>query len=161
MIYFTLPYNYVGPVTRRLKKIIKNDKLDYKLGNLGELMDENFTSAKKKGVLIYNKIDLKKLKEVDNNPEVVELAFEIMNKMLLNKGFDMPKKIINKKPYYYDEKRILIQLLINAIVMTVLITIAVIAISSVFWMTTTIVLISLCGAVYAIYSVYRNVIYIK
>lgn len=61
-----------GPVTVALRRETKGRRPKVKLGNLGPLLDENFTSARKHGHFRCHPDDLRRLKGVEENPDVAE-----------------------------------------------------------------------------------------
>ncbi|MEM7114583.1 MAG: hypothetical protein AAF614_19255 [Chloroflexota bacterium] len=160
MSYFIITYIPDGPVTSAIKRKLKSERLRYKLGYLGELMDENYYEARKHNRLLYRPEHLKKLKSVDENPQVVELAFEVLADQLHEKNVALPTEFLNRPPYYPNIKQLIIYTLIDAALMTLAITAIVLYVSNVALMTTLIVLVSVIGAGVFIYLMKKCVIYV-
>ncbi len=140
---------------------IKEKKLNFKILYLWELMDENYENAKKWLPYLYHPRDLKKLKYVDQNIEIVDIAFTLMNEKLSKEWVDIPNVYLNGKPYYPDTKCIIIWILFVAFIMTVLITLSVLYTKNYSLMTTLIVLISILSAYFTVKILQKCVIYIS
>lgn len=160
MVYIAIPYIPDGPVTKALKRTLKTRGVKYRLGYLGELMDENYDEAIKHHRLRYRPKHLKKLKFVDENPEVVDIAFEVLADLLYQKKIVIPDSYLDEPPYYPDVRRLMMHVIANAAIMTLAITLFVLYVQNVALMTTLIVLVSLIGAVVFIYSLTKCVIYV-
>ncbi|MGB1250340.1 MAG: hypothetical protein ACPG8W_06885 [Candidatus Promineifilaceae bacterium] len=161
MAYVTIPYIPDGLVTKTIKQALKAQGVKYQLGHLGELMDENYNEALKHNRLRYRPEHLKKLKNVDKNPQVVDIAFEVLAELLHKKDVALPNEYLDRVPYYPNIKQIVIHTVINAIVMTLAITAFVLYVPNVALMTTLIVLASLIGTVAFIYAWSNDVIYVN
>ncbi|MEM7802186.1 MAG: hypothetical protein AAF633_23540 [Chloroflexota bacterium] len=162
MAYFIIPYIPDGPITKELKKKLRAEDLNYRIGYLGELMDENFTEAIERDRLLYQPEDLKKLKHVSENPKVVDIAFNILAEKLNAQNVQMPTENESRRPYFPNYRAILLFTLLNAFILTVVITLIVILLpESVALMTTLIVLASVIGAIAFILILYRCVTYVS
>lgn len=161
MVFIVIPYIPDGPVTKAIKKRLKTQGLSYKLGYLGELMDENYTEAIKRNHLIYRAEHLKKLKHVEQNPQVVDIAFEVLEDELKTKNIQLPTINEERIPYYPNYGAILLYTALNTIVLTVAITAIVLLLQqSIALMTTLIVIASILGAAAFIYTLSECVIYV-
>ncbi len=148
MVYVPITYIPDGPVTAALKRRVRGRKPKPQLGNLGPLLDENLVAARKHGHFRYHPDDLRLLKGVDQNPAVVDEAFEVLREVMAEKGVAEPTGFTRDAPYYPDVARIVKSTLILAAAMTIGITIAVLLgqNDAIAWMTVAIVAISLAGA---------------
>jgi len=160
MVYVPITYIPDGVVTSALKRRMKGRRPKPNLGNLGPLLDENLVSAKKNGHFLYHRDDLRLLKGVRENPEVVDEGFEVLEAVMIDKEIVEPDTWMRTPPYYPDTPKILLRTLLLAVAMTVGITIAVLlgqddAIAA---MTVAIVAISLIGAGLFIVILDRTVI---
>jgi len=157
-----VPITYIpdGPVTAALKRKVKGRRPKPALGYLGPLLDENLVAARKHGHLLYHPDDLRHLKGVDQNPEVVDEGFEVMRTVMADKGIEEPEDWNRTAPYYLDYPRIIRRTLLLAAVMTIGITLAVLLgqNSAIAAMTVSIVAISLIGAAMFLLIVSRTVI---
>lgn len=148
MTYVPITYIPDGPVTAALKRHIKGRDPKPQLGNLGPLLDENLTAARKHGYFKYHPDDLRLLKHVDQNPDIVDEGFDVLRQMLDTKDIAEPTRFEREAPYYPDVSTTLKYTALLAALMTVGITIAVVlgqddAIAA---MVVAIVAISLIGA---------------
>ncbi len=161
MVYIAIPYIPDGPVTKALKKTLKASGKRYKLGYLGELMDENYTAAKTQQHLYYAPEDLKKLKHVAENPDVVDIAFAVLEQQLREAGHALPTVNEKRIPYYPNWAAILGYTALNALLMTVAITLIVLLLpTQIALMTTLIVLVSILGAAAFVLTHARCVTYV-
>lgn len=162
MVFIVIPFIPDGPVTKAIKKRLKEQRLDYKLGYLGELMDENFTHAKKHNHLLFQSEHLKLLKDVDENPQVVDIAFSVLEDQLQAQNLQLPLINEGRVPYYPNYKAILLFAVLNAIFQTIAISAVVVFLQHlVGLMTVLIVIISVIGAIAFIYTLYTCVTYVK
>ncbi len=161
MTYVFIPYIPDGPVTKAIKKKLKKLGVRYKLGYLGELMDENYSMALKRNHLVYKAEHLKKLRHVKKNPQVVDIAFEVLEDMLKVKNVQLPLLNEGKVPYYPNYSQIALYTLLNAFIMTVAIIAIVVYLQQLIaLMTTLIVIVSIIGAVVFIYILTKSVIHV-
>ena len=149
MVYVPVTYVPDGVVTSRLKRRVKGRKPRPELGNLGPLLDENLAAAKKHGHFLYRPDDLRLLKGVRHNPEVVDEGFAALREVMVEKGIDEPAQWKRTAPYYPDTPRIARRAGALAAAMVVLITAAVLLGQDdhIAAMTVAIVAISIGGAV--------------
>lgn len=149
-----------GPFSKALRRRLKQLDLRYKVGYLGMLMDENYAEALAQKPLLYRAEHLKKLDRVDQNPEVVDIAFEVLEEVLHEKNIELPTQNKGMPPYQPSLLKITFAYLLIAAAMTGLITLAVIFIQNIAWMTTLIIVISILGMVAFIASLNHAVIYV-
>lgn len=145
-------------MTRAIKKRLRGRGLQYRVGNLGELMEENFNQARRAGALRYRPEHLNLLRGVRENPGVVDIAFEVLTERLAEKGVDLPLTYDERLRYDFDYRRILGVTVLLALAMTGLITAAVLFAPGVAAMTTLIVAVSVAGAALFIRALYKLVI---
>ena len=148
MVYVPITYIPDGPVTSALKRETKGRRPKPSLGNLGPLLDENLVAARKHGHFLYHPDDLRLLKGVEENPEVVDDGFAVLRQVMADKGVTEPQKWHRTAPYYPNTPLIIKRTLVLALAMTIGITIAVVlgqdeAIAP---MVVAIVLVSILGA---------------
>lgn len=155
MIFYYPP---TAAMTRALKKRLRSDGLRYKVGYLGDLMEENFNEARRHGTLRYRPEHLKLLRGVNENPEVVDIAFEVLAERLEAKGIDLPADFDEQTPYDPDYSKLAMIALILAVAMTILITLAVVFVSNIAAMTTLIVLVSVVGAAVFVWGISKATI---
>ena len=148
MVYVPITIIPDGPVTVALRREVKGRSPKVELGNLGPLLDENLTAARKHGRYRYHPDDLKRLKGVERNPEVVAEGFVILRRVLEEKGIPEPTGYLREAPYYPDIPRLVRLTVLLAAAMTVGITSAILLgqDDAVLLMTVAIVLISVVGA---------------
>lgn len=149
MVYVPITYIPDGPVTKALKRRVRGRRPKPDLGNLGPLLDENFQAARSHGHLRYRRDDLRMLKGVADNPEVVDDGFEVLGEALAAAGIAFPDREQPEAPYYPDTRAVLKNTAILALAMVVAITAAVVTLqnSSILWMVVAIVAVSVAGAV--------------
>lgn len=160
MIYFIIPYVPNWPIKRAILRKLKEEGLNYKIWYLGELMDENYVDAEKWLNFPYAPRDLKKLDQVKENPQVVDLAFEVLYSTLQQKNIEIPNQYQDRAPYYPNTTCIVIFILVNAIIMTLAITLFVLYIKNITLMISLIVVVSVLGAFFALRTLQKCVIYI-
>ena len=161
MVYVVIPYTPDGPVTKAVKKTLKKSNQHYKLGYLGELMDENYDAAIKHQHYLYEAEHLKKLKHVEANPQVVDIAFDIMEEMLNEKGIEIPTYNEGRTPYYPNYVAILGYALLIAMMMTFAIIFIVLTFQdAVALMTILITTVSIVGALAFVYALANCVTYV-
>ncbi|MEM7323132.1 MAG: hypothetical protein AAF531_08600 [Actinomycetota bacterium] len=148
MIYVPITYIPDGPVTAALKREMKGRKPKPRLGNLGPLLDENLVAARKHGHFLYHPDDLRLLKDVEQNPLVVEEGFAVLRQVMTEKGIAEPQRWKRTPPYYLNTPLVIKRTLLLAFAMTIGITIAVLLgqESAVAAMVVAIVVISIAGA---------------
>lgn len=160
-----VPVTYVpdGPVTSALKRHVKGQRPKPKLGNLGPMLDENLTAARKRGCYLYHAADLRHLKGVDENPEIVDQGFLVLEKVLSDKGIAAPTTYERTDPYYPDMPRLIGWSAALALVMTLAIWAAVLLgqDDSIALMTTAIVACSLIGTALFLLIISRCVIRVR
>jgi len=125
MTYVPITYIPDGPVTAALKRHIKHRRPKPNLGNLGPLLDENLAAARKHGHYRYHPDDLRLLKGVADNPEIVDDGFLVLREVMEKKGIDEPARFLREQPYYSDVAKTVKFTLLLAFAMTIAITIAV------------------------------------
>jgi|GEM_PF-5126968 len=163
MVYVPITYIPDGPVTTALKRRVKGRKPKPALGYLGPLLDENLVAAKKHGHYLYHPDDLRLLKDVTKNPEIVDEGFDVLRAVMADKNIDDPQTWERAAAYYPDTPKILKRTALLALAMTIGITIAVLlgqdkAIAA---MTVAIVAISLAGAAAFVLILMRSVVYVE
>ena len=151
-----------GPVTAALKRRCKGRSPKVKLGNLGPLLDDNLNAARKHGHFRYHPEDLRRLKDVDQNPEVVDEGFAVLRGLLDEKGIPEPTDYVRETPYYPDIPRLAKLTILLAAAMTIGITAAVVLgqNDAVLAMTVAITVISLLGAALFVLILARAVIHV-
>lgn len=162
MAYVPITYIPDGPVTSALKREIRGRTPKPSIGNLGPLLDENLVAARKHGHFRYHPEDLRLLKGVRRNPEIVDEGFAVLRKMMADKSIAEPEQWNRTLPYYPNVPLILKRTLLLAIAMTIGITIAVLlgqenAIAA---MVVAIVAISVAGAAMFVWILSRSVIHV-
>lgn len=160
VVYVPITYVPDGPVTAALKRQVKRRRPKPTLGNLGPLLDENLTAARKHGHFLYHPDDLRLLDGVVENPEIVDEGFAVLATVMADKGIAQPERYRRTPPYYPNVPQIVKRTLALALTMTIGITIAVLlgqndAIAA---MTIAIVAISIAGAVAFGFILDRSVI---
>lgn len=75
-----------GPVTKALKRRVKGRRPKPKLGNLGPLLDENLVAGRKRGQFRYHRDELRLLKGVEQNPDIVDDGFTVLREILKRQG---------------------------------------------------------------------------
>ncbi len=162
MMYIPVTYVPDGPVTAALKRRVKGHKPKPKLGNLGPLLDENLNAARKRGCFLYHPDDLRLLKGVKENPDVVVDGFLALSEVLDAKGIAKPDVWDRSVPYYPDVRKIAVRTAVLALLMTIGITVAVLLgqEDAIAWMTAAIVAISIIGATVFGLIVSRTVIHV-
>ena len=150
-----------GPVTRAIRKRLRQQNLRYKTGYLGKLMDENFEEAQKSGQFLYRPQDLKKLDRVDQNPDVVDIAFQVIEEMLAQKDQRLPTEYVGKAPYRPDIWGIAGSYLVTAATMTVLITLIVVFVEQIWAMTTLITVVSIIGAIAFVWALTKAIVEVQ
>lgn len=160
MTYIPITYIPDGPVTKALKKRVRGVRPKPKLGNLGPLLDEELVSARSDGHLRYRPADLRMLKDVSENPDVVDEGLAALAQVADSKGIVVPNSYEPEAPWYHDVPALLRAVGLIAVAMTVGITAAVVFLQnrSVAWMTVWICVISLAGALAAWFSLERCII---
>lgn len=151
-------YIPASPMTWAIKRRLRQEGLRYKVGNLGELMQENYDQARRNKTLRYSAEDLRLLRGVRENPEVVDIAFELVQERLAAKGVALPTACEERVPYDFDYVKITALGLGLAALMTLLISLAVVFVSNIAVMTTLIVLISIAAAAFFIWASYTKLI---
>ncbi|MGH1487791.1 MAG: hypothetical protein ACRBK7_00100 [Acidimicrobiales bacterium] len=160
MVYVPITYIPDGPVTQALKRRVRRRRPKPKLGNLGPLLDENLAAARKHGHFRYHPDDLRLLKGVKQNPEVVDDGLAVLRERMAEKGIAEPTHYEREAPYYPDVPSIVKFTAALAALMTVGITIAVLfgQRDAVAAMVVAIVAISLVGAAVFAFIMQRCVI---
>ncbi len=156
LVFFFVPAT--APMTRAIKARLKSLGRRDKVGYLGELMQENYSEARRHGTLRYRPEHLKLLRGVRENPDVVDVAFEVLSEELAAKGIDMPSTYGERLPYDPDYRRIGVLAVVLAAVMTLLITASVLWVTDVALMSVLIVIVSVVGAILFIWGLTRLVI---
>ena len=162
VVYVPITYVPDGPVTSALKKGVRGRRPKPELGNLGPMLDDNLSAARKHGHFRYHPDDLRLLKGVSDNPEIVDEGFAVLREVMEDKGIDVPSTYQRERPYYPDVPSILRFTALLALLMTLGITIAVLLgqNDSVLWMTVAIVLISLAGTGAFAWILHRCVVHV-
>ncbi len=162
MTYVPITYIPDGPVTSALKKHVKGRRPKPDLGNLGPLLDENLNAARKHGHFLYHPDDLRRLKGVRENPEIVDEAMAVLTAVMADKNVAEPDRWERAAPYYQNRPQTLWRTGLLAAVMTIAITIAVVVGQEdyVAAMVVAIVAVSLVGAALFMLILDRSVIHV-
>lgn len=163
MAYVPVTYIPDGPVTAALKKSVKRQRPKPKLGNLGPLLDENLVAARKHGHFLYHPDDLRLLKGVKENPQIVDHAFDVLRSVMADKSITEPERWQRTTPYYPNVAQTLWRTAALAAAMVIAITIAVLLgqESHLTAMVIAIVAVSIMGAVGGALIVSRSVIHVE